>query len=274
MRTVIRNTNSSWRKVTSGIRQGSVWAPAMLQKYGNGITEDVRFLRSYINSLADDAKLIKVMINEKDCREVQKGIDKIHASSQRWKLEFNARKCHALGIRNTQKETFLKLLDRRINNNENCEEKVLEVMIQGTLSPERHINGTFGFTYSLLSIITVAFNYLDKEIIKKNITSMIRPKLASAVCMTSCSSRKGHNKINISKGTAHVSKKWNFFVLWPTQVHFWSTSTAPYSPGRAITAHTERVMIRINMCLGTKSYAWLNNELHEYFFYFSAQLTR
>ncbi len=46
-------------------------------------------------------------------------------------------------------------------------------MIQGTLSPGRHINIIFDSTYSLLTDIRVAFNYLDKEIMKKIITRMI-----------------------------------------------------------------------------------------------------
>ncbi len=58
----------------------------------------------------------------------------------------------------------------------NNEEKDLGVMIQDSLSPGRHINGIFGPTCSLLTNMNVAFNYLDREIMKKIITS-ICPKL-------------------------------------------------------------------------------------------------
>ncbi len=68
----------------------------MLQIYVNDMTED---LNSYINLLADDANIMKI-IKENDCRELQKDIDKIHAWSQRWKLEFNFRKCHMVEIYN------------------------------------------------------------------------------------------------------------------------------------------------------------------------------
>ncbi len=53
-------------------------------------------------------------------------------------------------------------------------------MMQDILSPERHINRIFGSTCILLTKINVAFNYLDKEIMKKIITS-ICPKLEYTV---------------------------------------------------------------------------------------------
>ncbi len=57
------------------------------------------------------------------------------------------------------------------------EEKALGVMIQDTLSPERHINGIFGSAYSMLTNIRLEFNYSEKEMMKKAIASMIQPKL-------------------------------------------------------------------------------------------------
>ncbi len=39
---------------------------------------------------------MKIIKDEIDYKELQKDIDNIHAWSQRWKLEFNARKHHVL----------------------------------------------------------------------------------------------------------------------------------------------------------------------------------
>ena len=54
------------------------------------------------------------------------------------------------------------------------QEKDLGVVIQDNLSPEKHINGIFGDT------LRMAFHFLDKDMMRKIITTMIRPKLEYA----------------------------------------------------------------------------------------------
>ena len=177
MRTVIRDTNSEWSVVTSGVPQGSVLAPIMFQIYVNDMQEG---LSSYINLFADDAKLMRVVKSKEDCKELQTDVDKIHEWSLRWKLEFNAKKCHVLEMgKSKRRPTWdYKLGDNLITKSK--EEKDLGVIIQDTLSPERHINGIFGSTYGLLTNIRVAFHYLDTIMMNKIITTMIRPKLEYA----------------------------------------------------------------------------------------------
>ena len=58
--------------------------------------------------------------------------------------------------------------------------KDLGVWITDNLSPEKYINEITGDTYQLLKNIRMAFKYLDEEMIKKLITSLIRPKLEYA----------------------------------------------------------------------------------------------
>ena len=64
MRTVIREATSSWRKVTSGIPQGSVLAPIMFQIYVNDVQCG---MTSNMNLFAGEAKLMRVVKNTDDC---------------------------------------------------------------------------------------------------------------------------------------------------------------------------------------------------------------
>ncbi len=57
------------------------------------------------------------------------------------------------------------------------EEKDLGVTMQDTLSPEKHINKLFGETCRMIQNIRVSFHYMDKETMKKIITTLTRPKL-------------------------------------------------------------------------------------------------
>ncbi len=53
------------------------------------------------------------------------------------------------------------------------------VKMQDTLS-EKHIYKLFWETYKMLQNIKRSFNYMDKEMMRKIITTMIRPKLENA----------------------------------------------------------------------------------------------
>ncbi len=96
---------------------------------------------------------MKIIKDENDCKELQKDIDKIHAWSQRWKLEFNARKGHVLEIGKSRMRTSWNYKiggEILMKSNED-----LIVMILDTLSPERHIHRIFTSAYSLLTNIKV-----------------------------------------------------------------------------------------------------------------------
>ena len=60
------------------------------------------------------------------------------------------------------------------------EEKDLGVVIKDNLSPEKHIDIIFGDTFTLLRDVQMTFHILDKDMMRKIITSMIRRKLVYA----------------------------------------------------------------------------------------------
>ena len=63
------------------------------------------------------------------------------------------------------------------------EDKNLGVVIQDNLSPEKHIDGLFGDAFIMLRNIRMAFHFLDKDMMRKIITTMIIPKLEYAEVM-------------------------------------------------------------------------------------------
>ncbi|MPC13151.1 hypothetical protein E2C01_005872 [Portunus trituberculatus] len=95
--------------------------------------------------------------------ELQKDTDKIWEWSQKWKLEFKTRKCHVMemGKSNRRPMWVYKIGEEIIMKK--GEEKDLGVIIQDTLTPERHINGLFASTYKILTNIRVVFTYMDKS---------------------------------------------------------------------------------------------------------------
>ena len=55
--------------------------------------------------------------------------------------------------------------------------KDLGVVIQDNLSSEKHLDRIFGDTFMMLRNIRMAFHFLDKYVMRKIITTIIRSKL-------------------------------------------------------------------------------------------------
>lgn len=192
MRTMIRNKFSTWKRVTSGVPQGAVLAPIMFLVYINDMGEGIN---SYMNMFADDAKMMRHIKSEQNCRELQRDLDKIKQWSEKWKLDFNTKKCHVIemGTSKNRPHWQYKLGDDIIEKSK--KEKDLGIIINEDLSPESHINKIVGETYGLLNRIKIAFNYLDAEMLAKIIKVMIRPRLEYAATVWSPHHKKHINKL-------------------------------------------------------------------------------
>ncbi len=59
------------------------------------------------------------------------------------------------------------------NKLDKIEEKDLKVLVTDNLSPERHVNKITAETYKLLRNISAAFTYLDKNVVRKLIVTLI-----------------------------------------------------------------------------------------------------
>ena len=110
-------------------------------------------------------------------------------------MEFNTRKCHLLEMGTSRKRpTWIYKMGNDIISRVN-EEKDLGILIQDNLSPEKHIDKIFGDTYRMLRNIRVAFYFLDKEMMRKIIMTMIRPKLEYAAIVWSPYKKKHVRKL-------------------------------------------------------------------------------
>ena len=192
MRTSIRNGKSSWRRVTSGVPQGSVLAPIMFAIYINDMIEGVN---SYMTLFADDAKIMRRVKNEGDCNMLQKDLDTVWKWSVKWEMEFNIKKCSVMefGKSGTRVRGNYKLGNTNLDKKN--EERDLGVIITDNLSPEKHVNRITAETYNLLRNIRAAFSYFDEDMVRELIVSLIRPRLEYAAVAWSPSLKKHIRKI-------------------------------------------------------------------------------
>ena len=192
MRTLVRGAASKWVEVTSGVPQGAVLAPLMFLVYINDMPEGVK---SYMSLFADDAKVLKPIKNEESCRELQEDLNRLHEWSMKWKMEFNAKKCHVIEFGKSihRPRGTYRLGGQLLEKSES--EKDLGVTIQNNMSPEKHINRIVGGAFALLADIRVAFKHMDENMMKKLIVSLVRPRLEYAQVVWSPHLKKHIHKL-------------------------------------------------------------------------------
>ena len=194
MRTVIRGTVSQSRNVTSGVPQGSVLAPIMFLVYVNDLGEDLSD-NSYINMFADDAKIQRRIKNTSSCEELQEDINKIKTWSEKWKMDFNVEKCHVVRFGESKKRPIwqYKLGNEVIPTAD--KERDLGVVINNKSLPDDHINQITSKMYYLLSNMKIAFTYIDADMVRKIITTYVRPTLEYASVVWNPHFQKDINKL-------------------------------------------------------------------------------
>ena len=100
-------------------------------------------------------------------------------------MEFNVKKC---GVMNFGRSRVRPKYRYKMGNEElkiKTEEKDLGVTVTERLSPEVHVRKIAGEAYNLVRSIRTAFRYLDEDMIKRLIITMIRPRLEYAAVVWS-----------------------------------------------------------------------------------------
>ena len=152
----------------------------MFLVYMNDIIEDIDD-KCYMNMFADDAKIQRKIVTEESCLELQNNLKKLYDWSQKWQMDFNAGKCHVMkfGKSVNRPDWEYKIGNEILQESE--KEKDLGVIINSRLTPEEHIQEKVRNMHNLLANMRVAFTYIDEEMVKKIITTFIRPTLEYAV---------------------------------------------------------------------------------------------
>ena len=92
-RVVLNGTKSEWKKVVSGVPQGSVLGPLLFLVFVNTIESNIN---SKVFKFADDIKLFTV-IEEKN-EQIDFDLDKLVKWSEVWQMKFNFSECKVMHI--------------------------------------------------------------------------------------------------------------------------------------------------------------------------------
>ncbi len=108
--------------------------------------------------------------------------------------EFNLSKCKVMEFDKSRKRIQYHYEMDGVKLQKSKEEVDLGVIVTENLTPDRHIDKITGETMNLLKRVRIAFSYLDEGMIKKLLTSMLRPRLEHVAVVWS-----PHIKRNIIK---------------------------------------------------------------------------
>ena len=94
-RVIVNGVPSDWTAISSGVPQGSVWAPPIFVMYINDMDLG---LSSKVSKFADDTKLVINAANPESVRALQRDLASIGEWSTVWQMPFNLDKCHVLQV--------------------------------------------------------------------------------------------------------------------------------------------------------------------------------
>ena len=175
-RVVVNGYSSGWAEVTSGIPQGSVLGPLLFVIYINDLPSNII---SDIYLFADDTKLYSKIDSLEDASQLQEDLRRLEQWSEKWLLRFHPDKCKVLdiGIRDRVSYEYF-IGNTKLNHT--TEEKDLGVFIDNKLNFNSHISQKIDKANNTLGAIRRSFSYLDKTILLRLYTALVRPHIEYA----------------------------------------------------------------------------------------------
>jgi ribonuclease P/MRP protein subunit RPP40 len=169
---VMLGSSSRWIKVKSGVPQGSVLGPLLFLIYINDIDEVVA---SKILKFADDTKLYGVVANQQDIERLKNDLKNLCNWPADWLMLFHVDKCKVMhfGYNNSKSTYEMNWKDLE----EISEERDLGVIVQQDLKWSKQCSKSVSTANRILGMIKISFCYLNKDVVLKLYTSLVRPHL-------------------------------------------------------------------------------------------------
>lgn len=173
-RVVLNGDHSDWKKVLSGVPQGSVLGPLLFVIFIDDI-DSAADLISIINKFADDTKLGQVILSDKDRETLQNCLNDICKWANDWGMTFNIGKCHVVHVGRTNPKYTYHMNGMKLEVSEH--ERDLGVKIHCSLKPSKQCSEAAHRANTVLGQISRSFHYRDRFVFVNLYKQYVRPHL-------------------------------------------------------------------------------------------------
>ncbi|XP_070619981.1 polyadenylate-binding protein 4 isoform X1 [Erythrolamprus reginae] len=171
-RVVLNGTKSTWKKVDSGVPQGSVLGPVLFNIFINDLDEGIK---GELIKFADDTKLAGVANTLEDRLRVQEDLDRLSQWAHTNKMRFNTDKCRVLHLGKKNPRHTYSLGDTPLSSSD-CE-RDLGVLVDNQLNMSQQCAAAAKKANSILSCINRGIRSKTREVLIPLYYALVRPHL-------------------------------------------------------------------------------------------------
>ncbi|CAM4642329.1 unnamed protein product [Lepidochelys kempii] len=190
---------SEWRRVTSGVPQGSVLGPILFNLFINDLEKGVN---SEVAKFADDTKLLKIVKTKADCEELQKDLTKLSDWATKWQMKFHADQCKVMHIGKYNPNYTYKMMGSKLAVA--TQERDFGVIVDSSLKTSTQCAVAVKKMNRMVGIIKKGIDNNTKNIMLPLYQSMVCPHLEYCVQMWLPHLKKRY--IGIGKGSEKDNK--------------------------------------------------------------------